>query len=226
MKIAVVDIDQILWSMGEAWYEEIIKINPECPYPGKSTWDFYKGFLTEKELQLTIDNVHMKQNTFEPFKKAPLLTRTLREHDFYIKIASHRNPRTKCVTEDWLLENGIYFDDLYAVTDKHFLLEDATVFIDDSPHSQAYAIEKGVKTFSIMYPYNRHMDGVVFSKDFEGLLHDVEKWCSQFKRVEPSFDNTVTIKESTYNELTRKADLLDLIIKEGPEFLQDYMRGL
>ena len=226
MKIAVIDIDSILWDMAPPWYEEIKKVNPDCPYPGTTVWDFYKGYLTEEELSKTIDAVHFKQGAFVPFKKAPILTKVLREHDFYIKIASHRNPLTKCVTEDWLLEYGIYFDDLYAVTDKHFLLEDATVFIDDSPSSQRYAVEKGVKTFSIMYPYNKHVDGVIFSEDFDELLYNVTKWCQQFKVVEPPLDTTVTIKEDVYNELIRKADLLDLILKEGPEFLQDYMRCL
>lgn len=226
MKIAVIDVDAILWDMSKPWHKEIYKINPECPYPGKSNWDFYKGYLTEEELQLSIFNVHINQKKFKPFKNAHILTRLLREFDFYVKIASHRDPATKDVTEEWLLENGIYFDDLYTIKDKHFLLEDATVFIDDSPHSQIYALEKNVNTFSIMYPYNKHIEGVVFSKDFDSLLENVTEWCKQFLVEEPSADEVVTIKETVYNELVRKSKLLDLIIKEGPEFLNDYMRCL
>lgn len=226
MKIAVVDIDQILWPMDEPWHIEINKINPECPYPGKSTWDFYKGYLTEKELQITIDNVHFKQHTFEPFKKAPLLTKVLRDHGFYVKIASHRSFSAINVTELWLLENDIYFDELYAVVNKHFLLEDASVFIDDSPHSQKFALERNIPTFSIKYPYNKHMEGVVFADDFVGLLCKVEEWCSKYYVEAPSKDNTVTISEDTYTELVRKASLLDTIFKEGPEYLKECMRGV
>ena len=224
MKIAVVDIDQILWPMAEPWQKEIHKINPLCPFPGDSTWDFYKGYLTEEELNLSVKNVHSNQHMYTPFNKADLLIKTLRDHGFYIKIASHRDSDTRLSTEFWLLDNNIYYDELYTVDDKHFLLEDATIFIDDSPHSQKYALEKNVSTFSIRYHYNKHMEGVIFVEDFEELLDSVTSWCSQYVIEEPSKDITVTISEDTYKELLRKATLLDTIFKEGPEYLKDFMR--
>ena len=34
-KLAVVDIDGILWNMADVWYKELIKVNPDCLIQGK-----------------------------------------------------------------------------------------------------------------------------------------------------------------------------------------------
>jgi hypothetical protein len=181
-KIAVIDIDGILWNMAPAWYTELIKINPECPYPGKTTaWNFAKGYMSNEDFKKTIDTIHMKQDQFPCFKGVHKLTNMLYEADFYIKIASHRTDKSKDITAKWLYNNDIYYHELHTVPDKHFLLEDAAIFIDDNPDSQEYALSNNVIVFSIEYPYNRHVKDVYFFDNFTNMVSGVESFLDYTK---------------------------------------------
>lgn len=185
MRIAVVDIDGILWTMAPAWYEELIKVNPDCPFPGStSAWNFHKGYMSDEDFQETIDAVHMRQAEFDCFPRAERLTNVLHNAGFHVKIASHRTYRSKEATLKWLNKHRIYYDELHTVDDKHFLLQDAQVFIDDSPASQEYAKSINLPVLSIRYPYNTHMKGILLYDSFDGLLdglgHWLEKKCLQF----------------------------------------------
>lgn len=181
-KVAVIDVDGILWDMSDAWYCEIEDINPDCPFPGK-VWDFYKGYLTEKEVAWTANKVHLKQMIYPCFKHANKLTALLKKADYKVIIASHRDPRANSPTRTWLKNNNIYFDDLYTGPDKHPLLDEATIFIDDSPISQQVSLDKGVTTFSIEYPYNKKMNkkGVHTYKDLDALIEGLTLWLKENK---------------------------------------------
>jgi hypothetical protein len=184
MKSVVVDIDAILWSMAEVWYEELIKINPACPCPGKgNVWNFHKGYMTDEQFQGTIDDIHMRQDEYTCFSGADELTSILHKAGFYVKIASHRTSKSRKVTKKWLENNRIYFDELHTVNDKHFLLEDASLFIDDSPKSQEYAIKQKIPVISIKYLYNEHVEGVLFYDTFYDMLNGVEKWLKVQKHI-------------------------------------------
>lgn len=227
MKIAVVDIDGILWNMADVWYEELKKVNPECPYPGSTgAWYFHKGYMTDEQFQETVDIIHMKQHIYSCFKDAGLLTKALHQAGFYVKIASHRITNSYNSTRAWLIDNDIYFDELYTVEDKHFLLEDATIFIDDSPASQELALSKGVATFSIEYLYNTHMDGVFFAKDFRNLLADINTWLEGYSYYSPSEDKTVTISEAYYMDLLYNSALLASLEAAGVDNWEGYSEAL
>jgi len=181
-KTAVVDIDGILWNMAEFWYDELIKINPACPYPGStSAWCFHKGYMSDEEFQKTIDIVHMKQEHFPAFKEAYKLPNMLYSAGFRVNIASHRTALSKTTTANWLYKNSIYYDELHTVSDKHFLLKDADLFIDDSPTSQKYAINNHIPVLSLKYLYNEHVKGVLFFDTFSEMLGGLEKWLDDFK---------------------------------------------
>lgn len=177
IKKAVVDIDGILWLMGPPWWEVIKKIAPDCPCPGTTgEWDFYKGYLTDEEMAATVLEVHMNQHKYHGFESAHRLTKSLQRNGYYVTIASHRDPRSRESTIKWLEKRGIPYDDLYTGFDKHFLLDDAEVFVDDSPLSQKIAVDKGVTVFSIEYGYNKHVEGVRFSPDFFNMCQDITNW--------------------------------------------------
>lgn len=223
MKIAVIDIDAILWNMADVWYEELKKVNPECPYPGKTdAWNFYEGYMTDEQFQKTVDTIHMNQDKYSCFENAHLLTKNLANAGFYIKIASHRIEDSKYVTDLWLFDNAIHYDELYTVEDKLFLLEDATVFIDDSPASQEYAVEKDVTTFSIEYPYNKHVKGIRFAKDFADLVTKVSEWSKYYEPISPSAEDTVTISADTYDKLIEDSALLASLWAAGVDNWEGY----
>ena len=200
MKIAVVDIDGILWTMAPPWYEELIKINPNIPFPGSTTsWNFGKGLISDEEFQKTIDAVHMRQEEFSSFEGAGKLTNMLHNSGFYVKIASHRVPKSKETTRRWLKKNNIYFDELHTVSDKHPLLRDASLFIDDSPASQRYAVSIGLPIMSIRYPYNKDVKGVLFFDDFSYMLDGLRKWLAS---------KSVTISKEEYEMLVNSNNIL------------------
>ena len=181
-KKAVVDIDGILWLMGPVWDKVIKRDYPDCPMPGhgkegeKAKWNFYEGYMTEKQMQATVKEVHVRQTEFDCFQNARSLTKKLTRHGYHVTIASHRDPTTHDSTKEWLELKDITYDDLYIGMDKHFLLDDADIFIDDSPLSQKIAMDKGVTVFSIQYDYNDHMEGVKFFPDFFSLLTGLTYW--------------------------------------------------
>jgi len=168
----------------------------------------------------------MKQHTYPCFKGASTLTQRLADNGFYVKIASHRAAKTNDSTTAWLIDNGIYFDDLYTVVNKHFLLEDATIFIDDSPASQKFALERNIPTFSIEYPYNKHMTGVSFAKDFDGMLSQVTTWLEGYSYYSPSADKTVTISEAYYIDLLYNSALLASLESAGVDNWEGYGEAL
>ena len=209
MKIAIVDIDSILWSMDAPWYKELIKINPECPYPGKlPIWDFYKGYISDSDFKKTIDIIHMQQDKYPCFVDAPELTNMLHDAGFYVKIASHRTAKSKEATATWLHNNNIYYDELHTVDNKYFLLDDATLFIDDSPYSQEYALNKNITVFSLVYPYNKHVEGVYFYDNLKDLIKNLRIWLEL--EISKKF---VTIPVELYEEL--RSDSLFLSCLNG-----------
>jgi len=180
-KQVVIDIDGILWTLGEHWYTELIKINPECPFPGLTNWAFFEGYMSEEEALGAVKKVHMNQDSenYEPFPSACKLTHMLNRANYKIVIASHRDPESYDATAKWLGRNMFHYDELYTGPDKHPYLDDpnTVLFIDDSPSSQQYALDRGVDTYSIRYSYNEHVEDVNFFDDFEDLLvNGIREW--------------------------------------------------
>lgn len=220
MRIAVVDIDGILWSMAPEWYEELRKINPNCPFPGSTTsWNFHKGYMSDEVFQETIDAIHMRQAEFNCFPKAKRLTNMLHNAGFYVKIASHRTSKSKGATLKWLCNHDIYYDELHTVNDKHFLLKDAQVFIDDSPASQEYAISIGLPVLSIRYPYNKHIKGALLFDSFNEMLNGLEDW---LENNVYNYEKYVTISKLEYDYLLACNKHLIALEGSGVKNWKDY----
>jgi hypothetical protein len=181
MKTALLDIDAILWEMAPIWYKELIKINPNCPYPGTTIWEFWEGYMTKEEAHKTIDAVHFKQEHYDCFPRAHELSKALANAGYTVVIASHRNPAARGSAELWLDKHSIYYDDLYIGPNKLPLLDKTDLFIDDCPHSQVVAINKNIPVYSILYPYNKHVKGVNFYSDFETMLRGVIEFIGYFQ---------------------------------------------
>jgi len=178
MKQVVIDIDGILWNIAPYWHKELIKINPDCPFPGLTTWEFFKKYMSWSEAAAAVTKVHMNQDKYKPFNNANILTSKLNAAGYKTIIASHRHEDSRDVTVRWLRKNNIYFDSLYVGADKHVYLEDkdTVLFIDDCPASQKIAIDKGITTMSIRYPYNEHMYNVIFYEDLDHLISGIDLW--------------------------------------------------
>lgn len=180
-RVAIVDIDSTLWELKGPWWEELKKINPDCPCPGTNgNWDFHTGYM---DLETALDAakaVHYRQYDHKPFPYASALLRNLRDNGYYVIIASHRDPGTCGATLRWLSENNMPFDDLFCeLKGKEALFDEHNVvlFIDDSPKSLEVAISKGIDCYSIKYDYNAHLASqVVLVDDDEQLLSKIKEY--------------------------------------------------
>ena len=83
--------------------------------------------------------------------------KTLKEHNFYIVIASHRTPESIEQTHRWLVKHNLTFDELHLLDDKSVLFEhDCHVAVDDAPYILEKAAQKGLKASGLSFPWNRH----------------------------------------------------------------------
>ncbi len=178
---AIVDIDGILWSLGPVWHRELVKINPDCPFPGENgDWYFYSDYMSDEEARAAVKAVHMEQDKYRAFPGAHYLTDAIRRTGTRVVIASHRDVDSRDATVKWLNKHNIYFDELYVGPNKHHYFEDGSVrlVIDDAPKTQELAVDMGIPVFSIRYPYNKHMEGVIFYTDFGALVSGINLWAN------------------------------------------------
>ena len=118
----------------------------------------------------------MNQLSFNCFTEAPALSRFLKSYGFHTTIASHRDPECYDVTKKWLDKNSILYDDLYVGPDKHPLLKDSVLLIDDCPDTQNLAIKQGVAVFSLVYPYNKDVKNVRFYNRLSTMIFGIKKY--------------------------------------------------
>jgi 5'(3')-deoxyribonucleotidase len=160
MKKAVIDIDNTLWHFCDVLYKRLKKINKAIPGPNKWTeWDFWEEYCSKEEFIRVINEIHLDQDNKKhvPYSESRDFLRTLKEHNFYIVIASHRTPDSIEQTHRWLVKHDLLFDELYLSHDKTVLFEEEChMVVDDAPYILEKAAEKGLKASGLMFPWNRH----------------------------------------------------------------------
>jgi hypothetical protein len=159
LKKAVIDIDNTLWHFCDVLYEQLKAINQAMPSPAHWThWDFWMHYCSEDKFFAAINHVHLNQDDDRhlPYEEAKEFLETLREHDFYIVIASHRTTESYTQTKRWLSKYDLIFDELHLSSDKTALFnETCHIVIDDSPFVLEKAIEKGIKVSGLSFPWNK-----------------------------------------------------------------------
>ena len=160
MKKAVIDIDNTLWHFCDVLYERLKKINDAMPPPDDwIEWDFWENFCSKKEFICAIQDIQLTQDNEKhlPYPEAKDFLRTLKEHNFYIVIASHRTPESIEQTHRWLVKNELAFDEVHLSYDKTVLFDQSChIVVDDSPHTLEKAAEKGLIATGLLCPWNRN----------------------------------------------------------------------
>ena len=159
MKKAVIDIDNTLWHFCDVLYKRLKKINKAIPGPGNWVeWDFWEEYCSKEEFIKAINEIHLDQDNKKhvPYSEARDFLTTLKEHNFYIVIASHRIPESIEQTHRWLVKHDLTFDEIYLSHDKTVLFEeDCHIVVDDAPYILEKAAEKGLKASGLRFPWNK-----------------------------------------------------------------------
>jgi hypothetical protein len=164
MSKIIVDIDNTLWDLTSVLYEHIRTKVPSIPLPAEwYQWDFWKGYISEKEVYGILRDIHMQQDTFGVYPDAGKFLANLREKGFYIIIASHREKGTINATERWLKRHQLPFDEIHLSHDKSVLFGDSWAIVDDSPTTLDKAEKAGIVRAGLRNPWNEKKDHPLFN---------------------------------------------------------------
>lgn len=166
----IVDIDNTLWDLAPVLWEHLKAINPKMPEPSEwDCWDFWEGYVTMKELYQVLKNIHMQQDEYHPYPESKAFLKALKEKDFYIVIASHRERKTYAVTAKWLKQNELLFDEVHLSQDKSVLFADSWGIVDDSPITLDKAASAGIIRAGLSNPWNANSAHPLFGNLYEVL---------------------------------------------------------
>jgi len=159
MKKAVIDVDNTLWHFCDVLYERLKRINGFTPAPDDWTeWEFWERYCSKEDFLKAIVDIHLNQDDDEhlPYPEARNFLATLKKHDFYLIVASHRTAESREQTHRWLVKHDLVFDELHLSHDKTVLFEeDCRVVVDDAPSVLEKAAEKRILASGLMFPWNR-----------------------------------------------------------------------
>ncbi len=173
-KVAVVDIDNILWDFARVFYEKLKKINPDIPEPALWNefymwWNYNIPHLAARQI---VEEIHTNQEMYSPFLDASdFLEFLVFQKNYYVIIASHRDVKHYDSTFRWLRKNRLYFNELFISYDKTVLFESGRLVIDDHPKTLEKAIEKGCIPMGLIYKWNEHINAHLFDS-----LTDMKKF--------------------------------------------------
>jgi hypothetical protein len=158
LKKAVIDIDNTLWHFCEVLYKRLIKINKTIPSPEYWVeWDFWEDYCSKEEFLKAIKTIHVNQDDERhlPYPEARDFLSTLKEHGFYIIIASHRSPDTLEQTERWLKRHKLLFDEIHLSYNKTVLIDTKCyVVVDDAPDILEKAANMHILASGLRFPWN------------------------------------------------------------------------
>lgn len=162
-KKAIIDIDNTLWHFCGALYERLREINSAMPSPDHwNDWDMWQNHCSAEDFSKAVHSIHLNQedDRYLPYPKAKDFLATLKEHDMYIIIASHRTQESLEQTHRWLIKHNLVFDELHVSSDKTVLFDDTCyIIVDDSPHTLEMAVKMGIRASGLIFPWNRnHMN--------------------------------------------------------------------
>jgi len=159
MKKAVIDVDNTLWHFCDVLYERLKRINVSTPTPdGWTDWEFWERYCSEEDFLRVIEDIHLNQDDDEhlPYPEAREFLATLKKHDFYLIVASHRTPESREQTQRWLAKHDLVFDELHLSHDKTVLFEEGChVVVDDAPYVLEKAVEKRIIASGLVFPWNK-----------------------------------------------------------------------
>ena len=175
-KRMIVDIDNTLWNLAPVLWEHLQGINPKMPEPPEwNDWNFWERHVTTKDLYQVLRNIHLQQDQYPPYPESKYFLGALKERDFYIVVASHREKNTYAATVSWLRQNGLRFDEVHLSHDKSVLFPDSWGIVDDSPVTLDKAARAGIMRAGLSNPWNVNSAHPLFD-DLLGVLNYIDSF--------------------------------------------------
>lgn len=185
MRRIIIDIDNTLWDLAPVLYERLQTASPGFPHHSQwHNWSFWKGLIPAERLYGIVRDVHMDQETFEPYSDSRGFLERLRRKGFHIIIASHREKQTYASTERWLHKHGLPFDEIHLSYDKTVLFDDCWAVVDDSPVTLEAARRAGIVRAGLKNPWNEFEDHPLFA-DLGEIYRYLETQCTAGKTDQP-----------------------------------------
>lgn len=160
MKRAVIDIDNTLWHFCDVLYERLKKVNKAMPSPDNwIEWDFWEEYCSKEDFLRAINEIHLNQDDERhlPYPEARDFLAALKEHNFYIVIASHRAPESIGQTHRWLVKHDLTCDELHLSSNKTVLFDEKChIVVDDAPFVLEEAVKSGVIASGLLFPWNKN----------------------------------------------------------------------
>lgn len=174
MRIAI-DVDSTLHHYWDVLSEiSLRRFGVELPYEEQFTWGITR--LREDQLAVCIEESHTDETILasRPYPGAVETVRRWSEEGHYIHVTSHRSTACAPATARWLQDLGMPVDDLCCSYDKvsRCVELEIDLLIDDSPINLAAAIERGIRTATILHPWNAELceeEDVLAARDWPEL---------------------------------------------------------
>ena len=114
----------------------------------------------------------------EPYPGAVETVRGWHAAGHFIHITSHRATTSHDVTDRWLHNIDLPFDELYCSYDKIARCQEIgiDVLIDDSPDNLERALEAGITAATLLHPWNRELcetEDVICGNDWDELARNL-----------------------------------------------------
>ena len=157
---AVIDVDETLWSFSSVLYDTVTALGMKFPPRNEWVrWNIFWDYATKEEMLPIFEAIHAHQCNFKPYKNARSFLEYMHEN-YYVVIASHRNPKLKTELEKWLKQNDLPYDDIYTGYDKTtlFHLNDLKIVVDDRDETLNFARMCGKNAYGLKRPWNIHSE--------------------------------------------------------------------
>lgn len=169
-KRIIVDIDNTLWDLAPELWKQLQTYNPKMPPPEKwLDWGFWEEHVLKNDLYRALRDVHMRQDRYTPYPESEEFLAGLKERDFHIIIASHREKGALDPTLRWLRQNALIFDEVHLSYDKSVLFDGSWAIVDDSPVTLDKAARIGIIRAGLRNPWNEGTDHPLFNNLLEIL---------------------------------------------------------
>jgi uncharacterized protein len=174
MRIAI-DVDSTLHHYWDVLSEiSRRRFGIDLPYDEQLTWGITR--LRPDQLALCIEESHCDQTILagRPYPGAVETVRGWSEDGHFIHVTTHRAERCEQATAAWLADIGLPFDDLCCSYDKvsRCVELEIDLLIDDGPLNLTAAIDHGIRTATILHPWNRDLceiEDVIGARDWHEL---------------------------------------------------------
>jgi uncharacterized protein len=144
------------------------------PYEEQVTWSI--TLLRPEQVRACVAETHSEERVLaaEPYPGAVEAVRAWHAAGHFIHVTSHRTTESHEVTERWLKQIELPYDELYCSYDKVARCREIgiDVLIDDSPVTLERALEAGMTAATLLHPWNRDLcetEDVICASDWPEL---------------------------------------------------------